>query len=138
LRQNRAHARSVGLAFGLMLGLTSGILVGVRTAAGHGFLAGLVMGPAVGIGVGFAAALAAWVAVSETWRARLVFLQLRRRGVAPRDVMRFLEDAHKREVLRTAGPVYQFRHARLQDQLSAQYQHRHDHHHDREHQPAPA
>jgi hypothetical protein len=32
--------------------------------------------------------------------------------------MRFLEDARKRDVLRTVGPVYQFRHARLQDRLA--------------------
>jgi hypothetical protein len=34
--------------------------------------------------------------------------------------MRFLEDAHDRNVLRTVGPVYQFRHARLQDRLVGQ------------------
>ena len=33
--------------------------------------------------------------------------------------MRFLEDARSRGVLRTVGPVYQFRHARLQDRLAA-------------------
>ena len=32
--------------------------------------------------------------------------------------MRFLEDARSRSVLRTVGPVYQFRHARLQDRLA--------------------
>jgi hypothetical protein len=34
--------------------------------------------------------------------------------------MRFLNDAHKRNVLRTVGPVYQFRYARLQDRLADQ------------------
>lgn len=34
--------------------------------------------------------------------------------------MRFLEDARERNVLRTVGPVYQFRHARLQDRLALQ------------------
>jgi hypothetical protein len=33
-------------------------------------------------------------------------------------MMRLLEDAHRRGVLRKAGPVYQFRHARLQARLS--------------------
>jgi hypothetical protein len=32
--------------------------------------------------------------------------------------MRFLNDAHERGVLRAIGPVYQFRHARLQDRLA--------------------
>jgi hypothetical protein len=33
--------------------------------------------------------------------------------------MNFLDDARERNVLRTVGPVYQFRHARLQDRLAA-------------------
>jgi hypothetical protein len=33
--------------------------------------------------------------------------------------MKFLDDARERNVLRTVGPVYQFRHARLQDRLAA-------------------
>jgi hypothetical protein len=33
--------------------------------------------------------------------------------------MRFLEDARERQVLRTVGPAYQFRHAKLQERLSA-------------------
>jgi hypothetical protein len=33
--------------------------------------------------------------------------------------MTFLNDARERNVLRTVGPVYQFRHARLQDLLAA-------------------
>jgi hypothetical protein len=34
-------------------------------------------------------------------------------------LMRFLDDARERNVLRTVGPAYQFRHARLQDRLAA-------------------
>jgi hypothetical protein len=34
--------------------------------------------------------------------------------------MRFLADARDRNVLRTVGPVYQFRHALLQDRLADQ------------------
>jgi hypothetical protein len=33
--------------------------------------------------------------------------------------MAFLDDAYRRGVLRRAGAVYQFRHARLQDRLAA-------------------
>jgi hypothetical protein len=32
--------------------------------------------------------------------------------------VRFLDDARTRNILRTVGPVYQFRHARLQDWLA--------------------
>ena len=35
-------------------------------------------------------------------------------------LMRFLAYAYERNVLRTVGPVYQFRHARLRDLLAEQ------------------
>ncbi|MCC9306177.1 hypothetical protein LN042_03480 [Kitasatospora sp. RB6PN24] len=42
------------------------------------------------------------------------------RGDRPAHKMDFFEDARARHVLRTAGPFYQFRHARLQDLLATQ------------------
>jgi hypothetical protein len=38
----------------------------------------------------------------------------------PVRMVRFLEDARARQLLRTVGPVYQFRHATLQDRLARQ------------------
>jgi hypothetical protein len=40
-------------------------------------------------------------------------------GHLPWRLMRFLDDAHRRGVLRQVGAEYQFRHARLQDHLAA-------------------
>ncbi|MFI9503823.1 trypsin-like peptidase domain-containing protein [Nocardia sp. NPDC052566] len=40
------------------------------------------------------------------------------RGELPRRTMTFLDDAHRLGLLRTAGTVYQFRHAELQDRLA--------------------
>jgi hypothetical protein len=40
------------------------------------------------------------------------------RGEQPWRLMRFLEDAHRRGVLRQSGATYQFRHARVQDHLA--------------------
>jgi hypothetical protein len=57
---------------------------------------------------------------SATVAASLAFAQIAKRLHTPVRLMRFLEDARERNVLRTAGPVYQFRHARLQDRLAAQ------------------
>ena len=37
---------------------------------------------------------------------------------APRNLMRFLDDAHRLGLLRVVGPAYQFRHAELQDHLA--------------------
>jgi hypothetical protein len=48
----------------------------------------------------------------------LLQIWLALRGHLPWRVMRFLDDAHRRGVLRQSGAVYQFRHARLQDQLA--------------------
>jgi hypothetical protein len=44
------------------------------------------------------------------------------RRLLPGDLMAFLEDAHRLGLLRTVGPVYQFRHAELQDHLADTYQ----------------
>jgi len=51
-------------------------------------------------------------------RFRLVCGFLAWRGLLPWRIMTFLEDACRRGVLRKVGPVYQFRHARLQARLS--------------------
>ena len=56
----------------------------------------------------------------RTWTASLTFAQLAMRWHTPVRLLRFLDDARERDVLRTVGPIYQFRHARLQDRLAQQ------------------
>lgn len=95
-----------------------------------GLLVGLVAGLAVGLNAGLAAGLAAGITVGRfyepvdgawgLWMVVRVWLPLRRR--LPWSMMSFLTDAHRRGVLRQAGAVYQFRHARLQDRLVEQEQ----------------
>jgi hypothetical protein len=53
-----------------------------------------------------------WLAVARIW--------LPLHGRLPWALIAFLDDACRRGVLRRAGAVYQFRHARLQDQLTAE------------------
>jgi len=74
-------------------------------------LLGLLIGMLVGLVVG-PMREPAWVGfvVTSRW---LAF-----RGQLPWNVMRFLDDAHRLGLLRTAGAVYQFRHAELQDHLA--------------------
>ncbi|WP_187413925.1 hypothetical protein [Micromonospora sp. MP36] len=112
-RRARQHGFGLGLVLGLGFGsvfaFVSGLVFGLRIGLADGLLFGLAFG------------LAAGVSYSETWPAGLAFLQLRRSGVVPVRLMSFLEDARPRHVLRTAGPVYQFRHARLQDRLATWY-----------------
>jgi hypothetical protein len=67
------------------------------------------------LGMGIVAATA-----SRIWWVSLAFVQLSARWHVPVRTMKLLEDARQRNVLRTIGPVYQFRHARLQDRLAEQ------------------
>jgi hypothetical protein len=71
-----------------------------------GFGSGLMDG--LGFCLGFTA-WGHWVVLTRGW------LAIRRR--IPFHIVTFLEDAHQRGVLREAGAVYQFRHARLQERL---------------------
>jgi hypothetical protein len=48
---------------------------------------------------------------------------LRGRKRIPLRLLRFLDDAHRLGILRQTGPVYQFRHAKLQDRLAGGQHH---------------
>lgn len=74
-----------------------------------------VLGWAVAVGAG-ALVWALFVTVWGPWLIARSWLPLT--GRLPWSVMAFLADAHRRGVLRQAGGVYQFRHARLQDHLA--------------------
>jgi p-aminobenzoyl-glutamate transporter AbgT len=63
---------------------------------------------------GLAASQVGLLAVTAT------IMRLRRGGTI--QMIRFLEDARGRQVLRQAGATYQFRHARLQDRTADQYE----------------
>ena len=67
---------------------------------------------------GVEAGLAAGLLAGEVASSSIAFLQLSFRERTPARLMSFLEDARRRDVLRSVGPVYQFRHARLQDHLA--------------------
>ncbi|WP_160330190.1 NACHT domain-containing protein [Streptomyces roseifaciens] len=94
-------------AVGLSAGVTLGILALTRTEAGV----------VSAIGFGLVAALSgygdsAWgfFTLTRCWLALTGRLPLR--------LMTFLEDAYDRGILRQYGPVYQFRHQRLQESLA--------------------
>jgi hypothetical protein len=108
--------QAFGFLAGLVAGLAAGLVAGLIAGLVAGPWAGLVTGPMVGLVLGLMSGLT----YPKTWAASLTFAQLARRQHTPIRLMRFLEDARKRDVLRTVGPVYQFRHARLQDRLADQ------------------
>jgi hypothetical protein len=111
LRTDRRNTISriavIGLA-GAVLSLSSAFVgsfwYGVREV-----LFGLEMGLLFGVAVGLANAWIGWLVLVR------VYLPLT--GRLPWRIPRFLAEAHDRGLLRQAGAVYQFRHARLQDRL---------------------
>jgi hypothetical protein len=123
-RYGLAGGITVGLAAGVAVWLTIGISTAFvfRSASGSpaAFASGLAFGLSDGLGIGLAFGLTAGLASTRAWPASLTFAQLAWRWKTPVLLMRFLEDARSRDVLRTVGPVYQFRHARLQDRLASE------------------
>ena len=90
----------LGLAAGLVFGLTAGPLAGLV----FGLVAGFVITPVV---------------TNIRWTTFVMAaLWLGARDRLPLSLMAFLEDAYRLGLLRIVGPVYQFRHAALQDHLA--------------------
>ena len=118
-RSDRRHSMAIGLVVGLVSGLVVGVLVGVVVGLSAGLVSGLVAGLVAVPVVGLVAGPAAGLGISHAWPTTLAAAQLTRRWHTPLHLLDFLDDARERNVLRTVGPVYQFRHARLQDRLAA-------------------
>ena len=110
----------LGLGFGLILGPATGIALGLGFEHNHeaGLVPGLVAGLVTLLIVVFTG-LAFGLLGSHIWSTTLAKAQLAWEWHTPVRLITFLEDARERGVLRTVGPVYQFRHARLQDRLAA-------------------
>jgi DNA-binding SARP family transcriptional activator len=72
------------------------------------------------VGVCFGGGIGLAVLVTRAWGNYFVHhVWLAATGRLPWRLMHFLDDAHRRGVLRQAGGVYQFRHARVQERLAA-------------------
>src|SRR5262249_29855498 len=97
------------VAYGLAGAVVGGQVFPRATSYEQAIPVGIVFGLAVGLGVCLARAWGGF-AMTRLWLAL--------RGQLPLHLMRFLDDAHRRGVLRQVGAVYQFRHARLQDRLA--------------------
>ncbi|MEO6085050.1 MAG: NACHT domain-containing protein [Umezawaea sp.] len=101
---------TVGLPVGLLIGLVYGLTEELVGGLLHGLLIGLVLG------------LAPILLISAVWPVFVGQLYLARKHHVPVRLLAFLADAHKRHLLRTVGPTYQFRHATLQDRLAPPHQ----------------
>jgi hypothetical protein len=111
LRADRANAIFLLLLFGLTVGLSVGLVVWLAVGPVRGLTLGIGSGLVDGIGIALGyTAWGQWVVLT---RGGLTVT----RGL-PAALPSFLTDAHERGILRQAGAVYQFRHARLQDRLA--------------------
>jgi NACHT domain-containing protein len=102
----------------LILGLPTALLTWLPLwLAGHEFKLGIEAGIALGLALGLMAGLGQ---PGDTYLAVKARLWYGRRDI-PFRLMSFLEDAHRMGLLHQVGPVYQFRHAALQDRLAIKY-----------------
>jgi hypothetical protein len=104
-------AKSVG--FGLVFGIGTGLAAGLTVGLTRGLTVGLALGLAGGLFGLLAGGHHAWLAYVSAVR------QPAHRGLLPGDLMGFLDDTHRLGLLRAVGPIYQFRHAELQDHFAA-------------------
>ncbi|NUR89752.1 MAG: NACHT domain-containing protein [Nonomuraea sp.] len=98
---------------GVVYGVAGAVIGGQVLLITDTFTSALVVGGLFGLAVGLTAAISrAWgtFTVARVWLAMT--------GRTPFRLLRFLDDAHRRGVLRKSGAVYQFRHARLRDHLA--------------------
>ena len=109
-----ARDRRTALLYMLASGVVAGVAFGVGAAIVAGAAFGVVTGLVAGVVFGFLFSFseAAW----PSYLLTMGWLAFRHR--LPWSLMGFLEDAHKRGVLRQAGAVYQFRHIELQRRLA--------------------
>jgi hypothetical protein len=124
ISHNRRTVMSVMSATALMGGLTFGIVFGLAVSLSVGLLFGLLFGSVAGMADGllFGITVALGYGLHTAWGGYVVaHAYLAARGRLPWKFMAFLSDARDRGVLRQVGGVYQFRHARLRDQLAAEY-----------------
>ncbi|MFD5829422.1 helix-turn-helix domain-containing protein [Lentzea sp. NPDC060358] len=122
----RANRRAVLALVALMVPVFVVVVVAATWAVAHGLAAlglpvlwspatALTLGVVGGAGGGLAYVLSLtawgqWVVFARVW--------LPLTGRLPWRLPAFLDDAHRRGVLRRAGAVHQFRHARLQEHLA--------------------
>jgi hypothetical protein len=114
---DRASSVFLGLAAGFPFGLWNGLEVYMTSP---GYEEGLASAIEIGLPVALGWALGLILA-GTAWGRWLISVRLWLpiTGRLPWRVIGFLDDAHRRGVFRQVGAVYQFRHARLQDYLTA-------------------
>ncbi|GAA2214772.1 hypothetical protein GCM10009850_102380 [Nonomuraea monospora] len=110
---NLVRAATVGSTAALTGGLAGGLAAGLTDTPAFGLAVGTSYALTFGVTAGLAAGR------HHAWMAYLIATtRLALAGHLPRALMSFLDDAHRLGLLRAVGPIYQFRHAELQDHLA--------------------
>jgi hypothetical protein len=120
-RQDRRYGLIMGLVIGSLAGLLFSAPFAVYDLVTLGAAAALVSFLGFGVPFGVLVGLVYGVLAPRAVPTFGACIQLRRSVGLPLRILRFLEDARDHGILRTVGPVYQFRHARLHDRLVASY-----------------
>jgi hypothetical protein len=125
-RRDCAYTLASAVVGGILLSCCAGISIGVAVGLSAGPVIGGVAGVISGVcslfTVGLMFGFAVWVAGSASYM--FLVSGLGAGLLSPRNLifslrmMRVLDDCHELGLLRAVGPIYQFRHARLQEYLS--------------------
>jgi hypothetical protein len=100
-----ALSGETGPANGLVFGFADGFLFTLA----YGLVNGIIFTLSIALGVGLH---------QPSGRYLVTVSVLRIQNRIPLRLLGFLDDAHRLGILREAGPIYQFRHAKLQDRLA--------------------
>jgi hypothetical protein len=130
LTRDRLMTLALTIAFVLAATLTVGLFLASGTLGNghkHGLITGLEFGVALGLllGIAFVTILGLIAVFAVKWphfELARVCLALQRR--VPWSLLSFLDDAHKRGILRQVGAVYEFRHIELQHRLARRDAHK--------------
>ncbi|MFF2205065.1 hypothetical protein [Streptomyces sp. NPDC058145] len=106
------------LGLRLVLGLLTGVAVGLLAGPLVAWFLGSPLGALAAFSGALLTAVMAGPVCNTAVATAATALQLSAREGTPVRLMAFLEDARRRNLLRATGPVYQFRHARLQERLA--------------------
>ncbi|MEV8636146.1 NACHT domain-containing protein [Streptosporangium sp. NPDC051023] len=117
-RSTRRAERFAAFARSITIGTTLIVTTGIAYAFAYGVRAAVV--PAMVFGLGYALADHHMGLATSVWgRYVMAKAWLALLGRVPWRFMSFLDDTHRRGLLRRAGAVYQFRHVRFQEYLVA-------------------
>ncbi|NYH77130.1 hypothetical protein FHR84_000444 [Actinopolyspora biskrensis] len=103
------------ITLAILIGPGTGIATGTITTLTFGFAIGIIFGISYGL-----FSILITLLSSPFVIVKLSYIRLSNKNSIPRNMIRFLEDARARRLIRTVGPLYQFSHTALQERLASE------------------